>query len=315
MPDAAEAGRAARAHGDAVHRQLAVLGDERRRQVLDADARSAGHDDDVRVGMQRVEDRLPARRARDPGKSTTPPSRSTSAASIGPLASAMWKPCGREPAGSSSLPVMTSRTRGRRTTLTCPWPTELRTPRSCGRSMRPRLEQRRAADDVFAAPADVLARRDRRQRARCDVAGCGLHRHFGRQHGVGARRHRRAGHDAHGLAWLDGAVERAAGQRVADDGQRQAAVGSRAFRAVGHDRVAVHRRAIESRHVHVADDRARQHAARGDAAAARLSAPAAAAARRARRAPRPPCGAARTRACGRPALTCRGPCQVRPLLL
>ena len=40
------------------------------------------------------------------------------AASIGPLASVMWAPSGRDPTGNSSLPVTTSRTRGLRTTLT-----------------------------------------------------------------------------------------------------------------------------------------------------------------------------------------------------
>ena len=66
-----------------------------------------------------------------------PPSRSASAASIGPLASVMWKSWGAEPAGSSSLPVITRRTRGFRITGAVPWPIELITPRSCGRSTRP----------------------------------------------------------------------------------------------------------------------------------------------------------------------------------
>ena len=38
--------------------QLAVLGDQRRRQILDADARAAGDDDDVGVGVKRLEDRV-----------------------------------------------------------------------------------------------------------------------------------------------------------------------------------------------------------------------------------------------------------------
>ena len=68
-----------------------------------------------------------------------PPSRATSAASIGPFASAMWKSRGAEPAGSSSLPVTTRRTRGLRITGTAPSPIELITPRSCGRNARPAL--------------------------------------------------------------------------------------------------------------------------------------------------------------------------------
>ena len=49
---------------------------------------------------------------------------------MGPFASAMRTPDGGEPEGSSSLPVMISRTRGRRTTIASPMPIELSTPRS-----------------------------------------------------------------------------------------------------------------------------------------------------------------------------------------
>ncbi len=60
-------------------------------------------------------------------------------------------------------------------------------------------------------------------------------------------------------------MERAPGHRIADDGQRHPAVGRRAFRTVGDHRVAVHRRAIEARHVDAADDGTGEHAARGNA--------------------------------------------------
>ena len=87
--DPAQAGRTARAHRDAVHRQLAVRRHERGREVLDADARSAGHDDDVGIRMQRGENGVAASSRTSPGKSTVAPSRSASAASIGPFASAI----------------------------------------------------------------------------------------------------------------------------------------------------------------------------------------------------------------------------------
>ena len=58
MPESPEAGRAAGPHRDAVNRELAVPGEQRRREILDADARSAGHDDHVGVGVERIQDRI-----------------------------------------------------------------------------------------------------------------------------------------------------------------------------------------------------------------------------------------------------------------
>ena len=131
-----------------------------------------------------------------------------------------------------------------------------------------RLEQRRAGDDVLAAPADVLARRDGATIATMPsgASGAPLLDELGREHGVAAGRHRRAGHDAHGLAARDASARTGdAGQRVADDRQRDAVVRRRAFRAIRDDGVAVHRGAIEAGHVDVADDGRGEHAARGGA--------------------------------------------------
>ena len=158
----------------------------------------------------------------------------------------------------------------------------------------------RAANDVFSAPADVLAWRNRVERADRPGSGCPVPRRPTR---LAARRRtrpeRRAGHDAHGLAGRDRAVERTSRQRVADDGQRSRYIRRRAFGAFGDHRVAVHRRAIESRHVHVADDGFSQHSARRRGERHGLGAAAAATARRATPAPGPPYGAAQTRASGR----------------
>ena len=55
MTEPAQTGRAARPHGDTVHGQLAMRSDQRWCQVLDADARPAGHDHEVRVSVQGVE--------------------------------------------------------------------------------------------------------------------------------------------------------------------------------------------------------------------------------------------------------------------
>ena len=62
-------------------------------------------------------------------------------------------------------------------------------------------------------------------------------------------------------------------QRVADHDQWKAVVGGRPFRAFGHDGVAVHRGAVESRYVHVAHDRRRQHATCGHPQGHEFSAP------------------------------------------
>ena len=192
-----------------------------------------------------------------PGKSTMAPSRSASAASIGPFASVMWKPCGGEPDGSSSLPVMTSRTRGRRTTRRVAEADRAHHAEILRTQDPSRLEHRGAGDDVLAATADVLARRDRGYR--CDslrgrdriesLAASTSFGELGREHGVTASGHRRARHDAHRFAARDRSSEGRSGQRVADDGQRNPVVGVAPSVRLGDDGVAVHRRAVESGNV------------------------------------------------------------------
>ena len=116
-------------------------GEQHRGVILLTHAGAAGNDDDVGVvlhggenGRGIVGDEVVAgeREALASRKGCVsmgrPPSRATSAASIGPLASAILTSSGGEPAGSSSLPVMTIRTRGRRMTSTSPNPMDDNTP-------------------------------------------------------------------------------------------------------------------------------------------------------------------------------------------
>ena len=224
-----------------------------------------------------------------------------------PPASARWRrqsgiPAGRDPAGSSSLPVTTSRTRGRRTTSTSPMPDRAEDAHVLRPQHAPALEHRRAARRCL--------RRAGRRACRATPASSALMRRGPRRprpptHSAGSTasapaRHRRARHHAHRLARATRC------RRTARPGiespitvSGSAAVGAGAVGARGHHRVAVHRRAVEARHVHVAHDRRRQHAARGRRQRPRARTRAAAAARRATRAPPPPCAGARTRACGR----------------
>ena len=205
------------------------------------------------------------RRARGRGKST-----SRRRARPAPPASVRWRrrsgsPAAACPAGSSSLPVTTSRTRGCRTHVDVAHADRAEDADDPAAAAR---GPARAAvvPRTMSSPAGRHSCRATPRRARaiaCSRAPVSASTEFGRQHGVGAARHRRAGHDAHRLARRDTVPSNGtAGHRVADDGQRQPAVGARAVGARGHHRVAVHRRAIEARHVHVADDRRRQHAAR-----------------------------------------------------
>ena len=83
---------------------------------------------------------------------------------------------------------------------------------------------------------------------------------LGRQHRIGAGRHRSARHDPDDLTDSDRTGEWVSGQRLSDHDQWDAGIRSGPFRAFGSDRVPVHRGAIESRHVHLTDDRRSQHA-------------------------------------------------------
>ena len=263
MADAAEAGRAARPHRDAVHRQFAVLRHQHRREILDADARPARHDDDVRVA--RAGPRRSRPRRRGPARGSRPRRRRARPARP---ASVRWRrrsesPRGGVPAGSSSLPVITSRTRGRRTTATPAHADRaedadiLRAQHAAGleqRSCRGRCPRR--AGPTFL-PGDTASRRDDRRcrprRRPTNSAGSTASAPCG----IGSARH-----DAHRLARRHRAVERPARHRVADDGERQPAVGrSRPpcwrrpprSRPSSRDRIPARRRA---------DDGLRQHAPR-----------------------------------------------------
>ena len=66
-----------------------------------------------------------------------PPSRRTRASSMSELESTMWVAVGTEPGGSSSSPVITTRTVGRRITGTVARPTDAKAPTSWGRRTRP----------------------------------------------------------------------------------------------------------------------------------------------------------------------------------
>src|SRR5580704_8591713 len=56
MSHPAKSGGTARPHGDSVYCQFAMLRDQHRRQILDADTRSSGDDHDVRVSLKGFED-------------------------------------------------------------------------------------------------------------------------------------------------------------------------------------------------------------------------------------------------------------------
>jgi hypothetical protein len=83
---------------------------------------------------------------------------------------------------------------------------------------------------------------------------------LGGQHRIGTGRHRSASHDPDGLTDGDRPGERVARHRVTDHDEREAVIRSRPLRALRGDRVPVHGGAVESRHVHAADDRAGQNA-------------------------------------------------------
>ncbi len=66
-----------------------------------------------------------------------PPSRRTSASSIGEFESTIRLPAGTEPGASNSSPDTMIRTRGRRYTSTGSWPIDASSPTSCGSNRRP----------------------------------------------------------------------------------------------------------------------------------------------------------------------------------
>src|SRR5262249_12474775 len=70
-------------------------------------------------------------------------------------------------------------------------------------------------------------------------------------------------HHANRFARRDETVEWPARHGIADYSKRQAAIGRRAVRAIGDNRIAVHRDTIESRHVDIAGNGVCEHPARG----------------------------------------------------
>jgi hypothetical protein len=109
------------------------------------------------------------------------------------------------------------------------------------------FDHRLTGGDVGGSPSDVLSRVDRRQHS--DGAVAGLLGHFHHYDGVRAARQRRAGRDLHARAARDPLRRHLTRVCRADDAQRLRICRARAERVVGHDRVAVHGRAIERRHV------------------------------------------------------------------
>jgi hypothetical protein len=75
------------------------------------------------------------------------------------------------------------------------------------------------------------------------------------QYRVASRRHRRAGHDAHGIVAGYRSCEGDTRKRIADHPEGNSVVRRGPFGGLCHDGVSVHRRAIETRDVHVADNR------------------------------------------------------------
>ena len=195
-----------------------------------------------------------------PGYTATPPSRSTSARSIGPLASTIFAPSGFDPAGRSSSPVTTILTRGRRTTAHLgdadrrEHAEVLRTQHAAG------AQGDFARRDVLAAASDVFFGRD--VALGKDAAGLDFDE-FDRQHGVGPVGQRRAGHDPHRLPRPHAARKRPARHRLADHLQRQSVVGRRAQRVGRAQGEAVHHRPGEAGDVDVALHVSREHPGEG----------------------------------------------------
>ena len=246
-----------------MYRQIAVPGDQRRRQILDADARAAGHDDDVGVGMQGLDDRR-AFVAHQAGEVDDAAVALDERRQHRPIGVGDMKAAWRRARGQQLVPGHRQTHAGAADHLRLGMADGAENTNILRSQLPSRLEQRRAAHDIFATPTDMLSRGHRGQRGdreRMRVAGLSIDP-FGRQDGVGAARHRRAGHDADGLSGGNGTAKRTPRHRLADDAERQPVVRARPFRADSHHGVAVHRRAIEPGHVDGADDGCREHAAR-----------------------------------------------------
>ena len=152
----------------------------------------------------------------------------------------IWPGPGVLPGGSNSSPVAMMATSGRRTTGSVVWLAEAASDSAAASSTRCRSSsvspssKSSPARRMWRPAATVSTHLDRR----CvDAARILLD-----EDRVGAVRHRRAGEDAHRLAFADRAVERRAGRRFADHRKLRAD-----GEIAGAHRIAVHRRSREGR--------------------------------------------------------------------
>ena len=248
-----------------------------------------GHavEEDLEAGAARP---LPGSRSRSPAE--TPPlvtRRSSAAAGLGEETSARLRPrrrprrCARRrrrargtaprasgrsspgagraralrTAGTSSFPVTAIAMRGRRVDRDRVGAGE-RGERDVAPAARrrPRAQQARPGADALSAAAHVLAGRAADSRRRRGRPRAGL---LDRDDRLGARRQRRARHDAHGFAGESGAPGVARGHEAVPFARSRVADG----RPRQPDRVAVHRRGVERRPVHVATESSARGRGRG----------------------------------------------------
>ena len=159
--------------------------------------------------------------------------------------SAIRHPRAGVPGRSSSSPVTTIATRGRRTTSTGRAPRALRTPRSCGRRTRPARSTTRPGRDVLPAPADVPARGRRLEDPDGRAVGRGRLDLDDRVGPLGDARTRWRSRPPRPARPAPRRPARAGpGRRSAKHGR---AVRRGAERLLAPDRIAVHRRAVERR--------------------------------------------------------------------
>ena len=251
--DSPEARRAAGSHGDPVNGQLAVLRDQRRREVFDADARATRDDDHIGLGLERLEDRIGFVRhqARKVDETAVALDEGGEHRSVGVGDSITVRPR----TGWQQFVARHHQPDAR--------PAEHRHVADANRTEHAEilrtqhpasLEQRGSADDVLSGSADILAGRYGGEGADGRIRPGLVFDPFGGQHGVAAERQGSAGHDSNALADPDRALKRTSRQRVADHDQWKAVIRRRPLGAFRHDGVTVHRGAVESGYVHVAHD-------------------------------------------------------------
>ena len=168
-----------------------------------------------------------------------PPSRATSAASIGELLSTILCPSGTAPGGSSSFPVTRIATCGWRTTESTLFPIDASRPTSCGRSSRP--EGKTTLPFVTSSPTRPTCRPGvTASRAKTRAPPDSSSTDLGHQNCIGADRDRARGHDSDGFTRPNRSMERLCGHRGSDHGQRQRVVGFGAECVLAADCETVH---------------------------------------------------------------------------